>query len=489
MLNGIVYVGFGSHSDTLPYHGWILAYSATSLQQTGAFCSTPNGSASGIWMAGSGLAADVVDPVNQPYGRLFIATGNGSFDAAPPYSNSMDYGDDLVRLDLTNGVPTVTDSFTPFNQQSLAANDEDTGSGGVLVLPDQTGGGPQHLLIQAGKEGRIFLVDRDNMGGYNPSQDAIVQEIPAAPATTGYQIGGVWGMPAYWNGNVYFWASQDSLKAFSFTNGFLSPTPTSQSAEVSGFPGPMLTVSANGNANGIVWTIESSAQGSAILMAHDALNVATLLYSSNQNPSRDDPGPAVKFAVPTVANGKVYVGAAYQVSVFGGLSGPQPQQTPTPVFSPGSETFSSSIQVTITDDPGATIYYTTDGSTPTTSSTQYTGSITVTTTETINAMATAPGFTPSAVASATYTLIQPQTAPPTFSPGGGTYLLPQRVTISDASPGAAIYYTTDGSTPTTSSTQYTGPFLVLTTTTVRAIAVVPGWSPSSVASASYFVLL
>ena len=573
LLNGIVYVGFGSHSDTLPYHGWILAYSATSLQQTGAFCSTPNGSASGIWMAGSGLAADVVDPVNQPYGRLFIATGNGSFDAAPPYSNSMDYGDDLVRLDLTNGVPTVTDSFTPFNQQSLAANDEDTGSGGVLVLPDQTGGGPQHLLIQAGKEGRIFLVDRDNMGGYNPSQDAIVQEIPAAPATTGYQIGGVWGMPAYWNGNVYFWASQDSLKAFSFTNGFLSPTPTSQSAEVSGFPGPMLTVSANGNANGIVWTIESSAQGSAILMAHDALNVATLLYSSNQNPSRDDPGPAVKFAVPTVANGKVYVGAAYQVSVFGGLSGPQPQQTPTPVFSPGSETFtssvqvtitddpratiyyttdgstpttsstqytgpvtvtttetinamatapgftpsavasatytrqqqpqqtpapvfspgsetfSSSIQVTITDDPGATIYYTTDGSTPTTSSTQYTGSITVTTTETINAMATAPGFTPSAVASATYTLIQPQTAPPTFSPGGGTYLLPQRVTISDASPGAAIYYTTDGSAPTTSSTQYTGPFLVLTTTTVRAIAVVPGWSPSSVASASYFVLL
>ena len=492
LLNGIVYVGFGSHSDTLPYHGWILAYSATSLQQTGAFCSTPNGSASGIWMAGSGLAADVVDPVNQPYGRLFIATGNGSFDAAPPYSNSMDYGDDLVRLDLTNGVPTVTDSFTPFNQQSLAENDKDTGSGGVLVLPDQTGGGPQHLLIQAGKEGRIFLVDRDNMGGYNPSQDAIVQEIPAAPATTGYQIGGVWGMPAYWNGNVYFWASQDSLKAFSFTNGFLSPTPTSQSAEVSGFPGPMLTVSANGNANGIVWTIDSGAystQGSAIFMAHDALNVATLLYSSNQNPSRDDPGPAVKFAVPTVANGKVYVGAAYQVSVFGGLSGPQPQQTPTPVFSPGSETFTSSVQVTITDDPRATIYYTTDGSTPTTSSTQYTGSITVTTTETINAMATAPGFTPSAVASATYTLIQPQTAPPTFSPGGGTYLLPQRVTISDASPGAAIYYTTDGSTPTTSSTQYTGPFLVLTTTTVRAIAVVPGWSPSSVASASYFVLL
>src|SRR6266478_709291 len=496
LLNGIVYVGFGAHGDNGPYHGWILAYNATSLQQTGAFCSTPNGSGSGIWMAGSGLAADMVDPVNQPDGRLFVATGNGSFDAAPPYSNRMDYGDDLVRLDLTHGVPTATDSFTPFNQQYLTANDNDldTGSGGVLLLPDQSGGGPQHLLIQAGKEGRIFLVDRDNMGGYNPSQDAIAQEIPAAPAMTGYQISGVWGMPAYWNGNVYFWASQDSLKAFSFANGLLSSTPTSQSAEVSGYPGPTPTVSANGNANGIVWTIESSAyhtQGSAILMAHDALNVATLLYSSNQNPSRDNPGMAVKFTVPTVTNGKVYVGAVYQVSVFGGLSGqpPPPPQTATPVLSPGSETFSSAIQVTITDGTqGATIYYTTDGSTPTTSSTQYAGSITVTTTETVNAIATAPGYTPSAVASATYTLSQGQTAPPTFSPAGGSYLLPQHVSISDASPGATIYYTTDGSTPTTSSIQYTGAFWIFTTTTVQAIAVAPGWSESSVASATYNVL-
>jgi hypothetical protein len=493
LLNGIVYVGFGSHGDNPPFHGWILAYHATSLQQTGAFCSTPNGSGSGIWMSGAGLAADVVDPVNQPHGRLFVATGNGSFDAAPPYSNRMDYGDDLVRLDLTNGVPTVTDSFTPFNQQSLSNNDLDTGSGAVLLLPDQSGGGPQHLLVQAGKEGRIFLVDRDNMGGFSPARDAIVQEIPVAPAMVGYQISGVWGAPAYWNGTVYFWGSQDSLKAFSFTNGSLSPTPTSQSAEVSGYPGPTPTVSANGNANGIVWTIESGAyhtQGSAILMAHDALNVATLLYSSNQNPSRDDPGMAVKFTVPTVANGKVYVGAAYQVSVFGGLSGPPPQRTATPVLSPGSETFSSPIQVTITDGtPGATIYYTTDGSTPTTSSTQYTGPITVTTTETVNAIATAPGFTQSAVASATYTLVQGQTAAPTFSPAGGTYLLPQQVSISDASPGATIYYTTDGSTPTTSSTQYTGPFWIFTTTTVWAIAVAPGWSQSPVAHATYNIRL
>ncbi len=146
--------------------------------------------------------------------------------------------------------------------------------------------------------------------------------------------------------------------------------------------------------------------------------------------------------------------------------------------------------MTITDGtPGATIYYTTEGSTPTTSSTQYTGPITVTTTETVNAIATAPGLTPSAVASATYTLVQGQTAPPTFSPAGGTYLLPQQVSISDASPGATIYYTTDGSTPTTSSTQYTGPFWIFTTTTVWAIAVAPGWSQSPVAHATYNIRL
>ena len=489
LQNGIVYIGFAAHGDNGPYHGWILAYDATTLAQTGAFCDTPNGSASGIWMAGSGLAADIVDPVNHPYGRIFLSTGNGTFDAtAPPYTNQMDYGDDIVNLDLTNGVPTVEDSFTPFNQQSLSDTDQDLGSGGVVLLPDQNTGGPTHVLIQAGKEGRIYVIDRDNMGGYNSGNDAIVQEIPAAPSTTNYPINGIWGKPAYWNGNVYFWGIYDNLTAFSLTNGQLSLTPTSRSVEAASYPGATLVVSASGNAGAIVWSIDSSAyasQGSALLMAHDALNVATLLYSSNQNLSRDDPGPAVKFAVPTVANGKVYVAAGYQVSVYGLLNGQQ--QTATPVINPGGESYSSSVQVTITDSTaGAVIYYTTDGSTPTTSSTQHTEPITVTSTETINAFATAPSYTPSNMASATYTL-QTQAEMPIFNPAPGTYSSPQSVSISDATPNATIFDTTDGSTPTTSSTPYTGLITVSTTTTLNAIASAPNYTQSAVASATYTI--
>ena len=158
-----------------------------------------------------------------------------------------------------------------------------------------------------------------------------------------------------------------------------------------------------------------------------------------------------------------------------------------PALSPGTATYTSSVTVTITDSaPGATIYYTTDGSTPTTVSTPYTGPISVTQTTTVKAIAAKAGTTNSTMATATYTL---RTATPTFSPSGGSYILPQLVSISDNTPGATIYYTTDGSTPTTSSPQYTGPILVILTTTIKAIAVAPGWSQSPVATATYTALL
>src|SRR5208337_2866907 len=145
LLNGIVYVGFGSHGDNGPWHGWILAYNASTLKQTGAWCSTPNGSAGGIWMGGTGLAADV--PSGKPYGRMFTATGNGTFDAtAPNYTNAMDYGDSVIKLDLSNGVPTmvsnettVGDAFTPFDQANLNNNDTDVASGGVVLVPGASG--------------------------------------------------------------------------------------------------------------------------------------------------------------------------------------------------------------------------------------------------------------------------------------------------------------------------------------------------------------
>ena len=480
LLHGIVYIGFGSHGDNGPWHGWVLSYDATTLAQKGVFCTTPNGIGSGVWAAGTGLAADIVDPINHPFGRLFVATGNGSYNATSPYNNTMNFGDDHIRFDLTNGALTPMDAFTPSNQQALNEGDTDVGSGGILLLPDQAAGGHTHLLVQAGKQGVIYLVDRDAMGGYNTT-DNIVQEL------TG-QTGGLWSVPAYWNNNVYLWGRNDRLKAFSFNNGKLSATPTSVSQEVSGFPGSTPSISANGATNAIVWSIQSDgykANTPSILMAHDARNVATTLYSSSQNPARDNPGNAVKFTVPTVVNGKVYVGAQYQLSVYGLLNGRA--QAAAPEFSPASKSFNGTLSATISDaTPGAVIYYTTDGSTPTGASTPYTGPIAVDSTTTINAIANAAGYLPSPLSSATYTLLT-QVATPTFSPAAGNYTSAQQVTISDTTANTTIYYTLDGSTPTTSSKLYSGPIAVNSTTTVNAIGVAAGLTNSPVASAAYFI--
>ena len=483
LLNGIVYIGFAAHGDNGPWHGWILAYNATTLAQTGVWCASPNGIGSGIWMSGSGLAADV--PSGEPYGRMFVATGNGDYTATgAPYTNTTDYGDSIVRLSLTNGVPKVSDEFTPLNQANLNSADEDVASGGVLLLPDQSAGGHTHELLQLGKEGKIYVVDRETpMGSYSTSADNIVQEVSG-------QTGGVWGMPAYWNGNVYIWGQNNYLKAFSLVNGALSITPTSTSSiKANGGYSPTPSVSANGLTNGIVWTIASDVSPE-ILDAFDASNVANRLYSSGTNPSRDNPGGPVKFIVPTIANGKVYTGSQSQLSVFGLLSGST--QAATPVISPTSKSFSGSVQVTVTDSTaGASIYYTTNGATPTTASALYTGPITVSTTETIIAIASASGFLQSPAVSATYTLLT-QTAAPTFSPVPSSYTAVQSVTILDGTPSSTIYYTTDGTAPSpnTGTTRvYSTPIAVNATTTIQAIATASGLSNSPVSSATYTITL
>lgn len=152
LLNGVLYAGFGSHGDNGPWHGWILSYDASTLTQRGVYCPTPNGIGSGFWMSGAGLAADVIDPNGQPFGRMFVATGNGSFNARPPFTQDRNFSDDVLHLDLANGRPTVVDSFTPFSEAEINWSDEDVGAGGVLVLPDQPGGHP-HLLVEVGKQG------------------------------------------------------------------------------------------------------------------------------------------------------------------------------------------------------------------------------------------------------------------------------------------------------------------------------------------------
>ncbi|HTJ29026.1 MAG TPA: L-type lectin-domain containing protein, partial [Acidobacteriaceae bacterium] len=480
LLNGIVWIGFASHGDNGPWHGWILGYNAATLQQTGAYCTSPNGAGSGIWMSGGGLAADQLDPVNKPYGRMFIPTGNGDFTATKPYTNSMDYGDSEVVLDLTNGVPTVTDDFTTYQQASFNAEDGDIASGGMLLLPNQSGTYP-HLAAQVGKQGWMYVMNRDNMGGYSTTGDSIAQEIQWAVGGTG-----AWSSAAYWNGNVYWWGKIDPLKQFPITNGVLSTNPI-KSTETYGFPGATPSISANGNTNGIVWSIdtENNMSGPAVLQAHDATNVATTLYSSS-NSSNDTAGLAVKFATPTIANGKVYVGAGGEIDIYGLRTTPT---VATPVISPGSQIYSGTLSVTITDTTsGSTIYYTTDGTTPTTSSTVYTGPILVTASETITAVASASGYVNSATTSATFTNTA---AVPvvTFSLPTGTYNSAQSLTLSDSQGGAKIYYTTNGTTPTTSSTLYTGPITITNTETITAIAAVSGMVSSTPLAQSYTIAL
>ena len=488
LLNGIVYVGFAAQYGTsASWHGWIFGYNGATLKQTGLWSSSPNGNGASIWNSGGGLAADVPDATH-PFGRMFIPTGNGNYSAAIPYDNTMNYSISILRLDLGNGVPTmnsngvqVGDLFTPFDEAKLNASDADQTSGGAVVLPDQPSG-IKRPLVQVGKSGRIYILDRDNMGGFNPSRTS-------DPQQQGALGGQLFGLPAYWNGHLYFWIGGSRLRSYSFANGALSTGPTSTSAETAGFPGATPSVSSNGTNNGIVWSIRSDAfdtPGPAILYAHNALNVGSTLYSSAQNAARDTAGNAVKFATPTIANGKVYVGTQYEVSVYGLLNGAT--QAAQPVITPVGQLFHPSLQVTITDStPNAQILYTTDGSIPSTGSTLYTGPFTITSTQTINAIATGTGLIASTVASETYTLVN-QVPTPTFNPGPGDFTSPVSVAISTTWPGSTIYYTTDGSTPTTSSNVYGGPVPINSTVTLKAIGVAPNLPSSFVATGRYTIV-
>jgi hypothetical protein len=300
--NGAVYIAWASHCDYGPYTGWVMAYSASTLQQQIVFPTNNDYDLGGIWMAGSGVAADAD-------GDVYVATGNGEF------TGSLDFGDTILKLQPSGHSLSVADYFTPDNQAYLASNDLDLGSGGVMLLPDQPGSHP-YLLVESGKEGTIYLVDRTNMGKYNPNSNNNLQ-------TLYYAIGGMWSMPAYWNEYIYFWGEYDVIKAYALTSGLLSGSPSSEGATQVAYPGATPSISANGSSNGIAWAIQSDAYGSgpAVLHAYDATNLATELYNSNQNSKRDNPGIAVKFTVPTVANGKVYVAEQNTLSVYGLLAG------------------------------------------------------------------------------------------------------------------------------------------------------------------------
>jgi fibronectin type 3 domain-containing protein len=377
LANGSVHLAFASHGDNGPYHGWILGYSVPAtngagqtVQLSAVFNTTPNGGLGGVWQSGGRVAADA-------QGNLFFETGNGTFDTTLNGQGlpvNGDYGDSFVKLAVdqttsqtnqgTNGWGLkVVDYFTPFNQQGLNDGDTDLGSGAPLLLPDSAdyvdGNGVSHqLLVGGGKEGWLYVIDRNNMGHFDPNTDHVLQELPGA-------INGVLDTPAFFNNTVYYVGGYgDVAKAFSITNGMLSSSPTSQSSDSYGFPGSTPSISANGTTAGIVWDLDRSSNQ---LRVYDATNYGTELYTSAQAANnRDQLGSVVKFTVPLVANGTVYVGTANSLVFYGLLgTGTNPPAAPSNL----TATAVSSLQINLawqdhsTNETGFLIERSPDGTT------------------------------------------------------------------------------------------------------------------------------
>jgi len=365
---GYVYLAFGSHCDSDPYHGWVLAYSTSNLATPPLVWNiTPNGTRAGIWQGGQGLAADGTG--------IYLMSGNGTFDRN---IGGPDLGDSFVRL--TSSL-SIADYFTPHDQATLDQGDLDLGSTGPLLLPSPLPGTSLNLLIGGGKAGVLYLINRASMGSYNSATDNVVQSFAASS-------GPLFGSPIFWNGPnaqyLYVWAGSDSLKQFAWnsSSGIFQPTPIANNGRTASLPGGALSLSANGSSKGILWATTpyqnaaNHATVPGILRAYDAANVATELWNSYQNQGRDDFGNLAKFCPVTVANGKVYVATFSNVlAVYGLLSTADPLAPSGPgnlvaTLTPGAT--ASSVTLTwnaSTDNDGGTgvagynVYRTNQGNT------------------------------------------------------------------------------------------------------------------------------
>lgn len=307
LLNHVVYTAWASHCDIDPYTGWIMGYDEHSLRQTSVLDFTPNGSEGSVWQSGDGLAADHA-------GNIYFLAANGTFDTtlnARGFPDKGDFGNAFVKVSTAGGLKVV-DYFAMYNVVHENDTDLDLGSGGALVLPPMKGanGRVRYLAVGAGKDRNIYLVNRLDLGEFNPTNNnAIYQELPGA-------LGGrEFAMPAYFNGQLYYGAVNDQLRAFRFKNAKLLPAPASESPEHFVYPGATPSISADGSLNGIVWATENGS--TAVLHAYDAANLAHELYNSDQAGSRDHFGAGNKFITPMIAQGKVYVGTTDGVGVFG----------------------------------------------------------------------------------------------------------------------------------------------------------------------------
>jgi PQQ-like domain len=309
LLNGVVYTSWSSHCDIPPYTGWAIGYSATTLKRTSVFNFAPNGSDASIWASGAAPAADAA-------GNLYFSVANGTFDTtlnSSGFPSRGDYGNTFVKLALVNGALKPVDYWTMHDTVAQSARDEDLGSGGIMLLPDvaDSAGHTRHLALGGGKDHHIYVVDRDHMGKFNPNSNAnIYQELPSS-------LGGqVFSTPAVYGGKVYIGGVDDVIRAFKITAARLSAKSVTNTPNLFPYPGATPSISANGSQNAILWAAENS--NPAVLHAYDARDISIELYNSNQAANgRDHFGAGNKFIVPTIANGKVFVGTTNSVGVFG----------------------------------------------------------------------------------------------------------------------------------------------------------------------------
>ncbi len=317
-MNGSLFLGWTSHCDEDPYTGWLMMYNETTLQQASVLNLTPNsaqndphfeGGEGSIWQSGAGLAGDA-------QGNIYFLSANGGFETtlnASGFPSGSDFGNSFLKVSSTGGKLTVSDYFSPYNTATESVSDGDLGSGGVLLLPDLTdaGGATRHLAAGAGKDGNIYVVDRDNIGKFNSSSNNIYQELSGA-------LSSEFGMPAFFNNTLYYGSVNSALRAFVIQAGKLGISPSSRTSISFGYPGTTPSISANGTQNGIVWVLQSTEGQAAVLHAYDAADLSHELYNSSQaSNGRDSFGTGNKFVTPMIANGKVFVGMPNGVAVFG----------------------------------------------------------------------------------------------------------------------------------------------------------------------------
>ncbi|MGA2779579.1 MAG: pyrrolo-quinoline quinone [Steroidobacteraceae bacterium] len=317
LSQGVIYTSWASHCDINNYTGWIIGYAEANLAQTAVFNAEPSGDDGGsqgrasFWNSNSGPAADA-------NGVIYAMSANGVFDTtltAGGFPSGNDYGNSILKLTATSGnTMAVLDYFTMYNANPESADDLDLGSGGLLLLPDQldASGNARHLAVGAGKDANLYVVDRDNLGKFNTTSNMNAYQFFAGAFPSSGCAAGVYGAPVYFNGMVYTDAVGDFIRGYrlaaaKFPAQGATVTVTTQTSQVFCYPGPPLSVSANGANNGILWAVENSSS-QAVLHAYDAGNLSTELYNSAQAGTRDQFGPGSKYTPPTIANGKVFVG-------------------------------------------------------------------------------------------------------------------------------------------------------------------------------------